>query len=113
MDDIVIYSNSVEEHKRHVALILHYCFCSKSTLFADCIEFLGHIISRGLQATPEKLDKIAKFSTPSHAADIKSFLGLVSSTNLAQFDYIPGLADYSSCILTCLTRKGVPFTVHG
>jgi RNase H-like domain found in reverse transcriptase/Reverse transcriptase (RNA-dependent DNA polymerase)/Integrase zinc binding domain/Chromo (CHRromatin Organisation MOdifier) domain/Retrotransposon gag protein/Integrase core domain len=114
IDDIAIYSNSVEEHKRHVALILqtlrnHQLIASehKTVLFADRIEFLGHIISsRGIQAAPDKLAKITAFPTPRNAAHIKSFLGMVNY--LAQFDYIPGLADHSS-ILTNLTRKGVPF----
>src|SRR5437667_1342732 len=51
-DDIAIFSNSVEEHKQHVHLILqalrnHGITASpeKSTLFADRIEFLGHFVS--------------------------------------------------------------------
>src|ERR1700683_925734 len=72
IDDIAIYSNSVEEHKRHVALILqtlrnHQLIASehKTVLFADRIEFLGHIIlSRGIQAAPDKLPKTNVFPTP-------------------------------------------------
>src|ERR1700737_993714 len=114
MDDIVIYSDSVEEHKKHISLILqtlrnHDVVASrdKAKLFADRIEFLGHIISsRGIQPTPDKLEKISAFPRPRSVGDIKLFLGLVNY--LAQFDYIPGLADHSS-ILTNLTRKDIPF----
>ena len=114
IDDIAIYSNSVAEHKRHVRLILQrlrehgiYASARKSQLFADSIEFLGHrISSKGIEADPVKLDKITNYPTPTSAKDILSFLGLVSY--IAMFDFIPGLADYSS-VLTKLTKKNVVF----
>src|SRR5947207_3591863 len=66
-DDIVIFFNSVEEHKQHVHLILQalrnhgiIAFSQKSTFFADRIEFLGHYVSfKGLEADLNKLEKIA------------------------------------------------------
>jgi RNase H-like domain found in reverse transcriptase/Reverse transcriptase (RNA-dependent DNA polymerase) len=114
IDDIGIYSNSLEEHKKHVRLILErlrehgiYASIPKSPLFADSIEFLGHhISSKGIEADPIKLDKITNYPTPKCAQDILSFLGLVNY--IAMFDFIPGLADYSS-VLTELTKKNVPF----
>ena len=114
LDDILIYSNSVEEHARNVRLILEtlrrhglIASKSKSQLFADRIEFLGHYVSsKGLEPDSAKLDKITNFPTPRSVEDIKSFLGLVNY--LAMFDFIPGLADQSS-VLTGLQRKGVEF----
>ena len=114
LDDILIYSNSLEEHEKHVRLILealrrHGLVASKtkSHLFADRIEFLGHYVSsKGVESDPSKLDKITNFPTPRSAEDIKSFLGLVNY--LAMFDFVPGLADQSS-VLTDLTKKGKPF----
>ena len=99
LDDILIYSNSLEEHERNVRLILetlrrHGLVASKSKtrLFADRIEFLGHFISsKGIEPDPSKLDKITKFPTPRSSEDIKSFLSLVNY--LAMFDFVPGLAD--------------------
>jgi RNase H-like domain found in reverse transcriptase len=80
---------------------------NKSELFSDRIEFLGHIISAdGIQADPAKLDKITNFPTPKNAAHVLSFLSLVNY--VAMFDFIPGLANYSS-ILSDLTRKNVKF----
>jgi len=114
IDDIAIFSNSVEEHKKHVRLILealrkHGIVASqtKSVLFADEIEFLGHkISSKEIQADSAKLDKITRFPTPRSAEHIRSFLGLVNY--VAMFDFIPGLADYFS-ILSNLTKKNIPF----
>ncbi len=113
-DDIAIFSNSVEEHKQHIHLILqalrnHGITASseKSTLFADRIEFLGHIVSsKGLEADPAKLEKIANWPTPRTATQITEFNGLVNY--LAAFDFIPGLAEQSA-VLTDLTKKGTVF----
>src|SRR5438045_1295527 len=113
-DDIAIFSNSVEEHKQHVHLILqalrnHGITASseKSTLFADRIEFLGHYVSsKGLEADPNKLEKIANLPTPITATQITEFNGLVNY--LAAFDFVPGLSEQSA-ILTDLTKKGVEF----
>jgi len=118
LDDIAIYSKSVAEHKRNVRLILQrlrehgiYASVRKSQLFADSIEFLGHrISSKGIEADPVKLDKITDYPTPKCAKDILSFLGLVNY--IAMFDFIPGLADYSS-VMTKLTRKNVVFSKVG
>lgn len=114
LDDILIYSNSIEEHVQHTRLILEMlrkhgliASKSKSKLFADRIEFLGHYISsNGIEPDSNKLDKITNFPTPRSVGDIKSFLGLINY--LAMFDFIPGLADQSST-LTNLTREGVIF----
>jgi Reverse transcriptase (RNA-dependent DNA polymerase) len=115
LDNIAIFSNSVKEHKEHIRLILKalkeygiVASQSKSILFTDKIEFLGHkISSKGIQANPTKLNKINNYPTPCSVTDIKSFLGLVNY--IAMFNFIPGLADYSS-VLTDLTKKNVPFT---
>ena len=114
LDDIAIFSNSVEEHKEHIRLILEALrehgivgSLSKSVLFADEIDFLGHrISSKGIQANPAKLDKINNYPIPCSVADVRSFLGLVNY--VAMFDFIPGLADYSS-VLSNLMRKNVLF----
>ena len=114
LDDILIYSDSLEDHERHVRLILetlrrHGLIASKSKshLFADRIEFLGHYVSsKGLEPDSSKLNRIMDFPVPRSVEDIKSFLGLVNY--LAMFDFIPGLADHSS-VLTELTKKGKVF----
>src|SRR5437762_7775734 len=86
IDDIAIWSNSVEEHEEHVRLILEALreagICAskkKSVLFADEISFLGHTISsRGVEVAQKKVDKILASRTPTCASDIKEFNGLVN-----------------------------------
>ena len=118
IDDIAIWSNSVEEHEEHVRLILEALreagICAskkKSVLFADEISFLGHTISsRGVEVAQKKVDKILASRTPTCALDIKEFNGLVNY--IGQF--IPGLSEWSA-VLSSLTKKDVKFnweTVH-
>jgi hypothetical protein len=65
-DDIVIFSNSMEEYKVNIRLILKILHeadiiisIKKSSLFAEKIEFLGHIISSdGLEIVVSKVEKI-------------------------------------------------------
>jgi hypothetical protein len=112
IDDIAIWSDSVEQHAVHVQLVLEKLreagICAsikKSVLFADEIHFLGHVVSsRGVEPAETKVDKILATRVPSSPSDIKEFLGLVNY--IAQF--LPGLSEWST-VLSDLTRKGVQF----
>src|SRR5437773_11479653 len=71
LDNILIFSNSLEEHNRNIRLILetlrqHRLVVpkSESQLFADRIEFLGHYVSsKGIEADPTKPDKITEYQS--------------------------------------------------
>ena len=68
MDDIIVWSQTIEEHEKHVRIILQtlqdaglYINKKKTNLFCYEISFLGHIISQeGIQADPSKIEKIVK-----------------------------------------------------
>ena len=108
LDDIVIWSSSVEEHQRNVRTILQalrdadlYCSNKKSQLFTTELDFLGHHISaRGIEPDVRKVEKIQAWPVPRCAKDVRKFLGLVQY--LATF--LPRLAEYRS-VLTPLTTK--------
>ena len=108
MDDIAIWSKTVEEHAENVATILQalldhklYLNPKKSKLFCSEIRFLGHRISaRGVEADEGKADQIRNWLTPSCAKHIRSFLGLVRYLSV----FLPKLADHTS-ILDELTTK--------
>ena len=108
LDDIVIWSSSVEEHKRNVRTILRalreahlYCSTRKSQLFTTELDFLGHHISqRGIEPDERKVEKIRNWPVPTSTRDVRKFLGLVQY--LAAF--LPRLAEHRS-ILTPLTTK--------
>jgi hypothetical protein len=66
IDDILIYSQSEEEHVDHLKMVLHrlrehqlYARLSKCEFWIDEVMFLGHIINRvGLVVDPKKVADI-------------------------------------------------------
>lgn len=108
LDDIIIWSQTLEEHEKNVRLVLDalraaHLFCSlkKTSLFNLEIDFLGHHISeRGIEPDASKVARILDWPTPRKANDVRAFLGLVRY--LA--NHLPALADHAR-ILTPLTTK--------
>lgn len=108
LDDIIIWSNSIEEHRKNVSLVLealraHHLFCSpkKTDLFCIELDFLGHHISRrGIEADGHKIDSVLSWPTPRCATHVRSFLGLVRY--IAAF--LPALAQHTR-VLNQLTGK--------
>lgn len=72
LDDIIIWSQTLEEHEENVTKVLEalhtaklYCNPDKSTLFTTEISFLGHIISAsGISGDPRKTDKVLNWPQP-------------------------------------------------
>jgi hypothetical protein len=108
MDDIVVWSQTIEEHNLHIRIILQalqdaglYVNKNKTNLFRHQISFLGHIISQnGIQADPAKIQKIIDWPVPRSLKEVQQFLGLVKYLNA----FLPHLAIQSS-ILSRLTHK--------
>lgn len=84
LDDIIIWSNSLEEHIQHIKLIMNalqkcrlYCNSKKSQFLLTELEFLGHHILCEGMAFSSKVKKILQWPTPKTSSDVQSFLGLV------------------------------------
>lgn len=85
LDDIIIWSNSEEEHEEHVRLISEtlrknklYCNPKKCSFFLDKVDFLGYHISRdGVEAQSSKVDAVLNFPRPHNAEEMRRFLGMV------------------------------------
>lgn len=83
LDDIIIWSQSVEEHFVNVRLVLDalreahlYVSLKKTSLFCDEIDFLGHHISaREIEADNKKLEQISNWPRPRTAKEVRGFLG--------------------------------------
>ena len=115
LDDIVIWSNTWQDHEQNVRLVLQalrdarlYMNPEKTHLFCTEIDFLGHHIScRGIEADNKKADRIVNWPIPKSATETRSFLGLIRY--LA--DFLPALAEYTG-VLTELTmmasKKKIP-----
>ncbi|THG94041.1 hypothetical protein EW026_g7348 [Hermanssonia centrifuga] len=108
LDDIVIWSQTLDEHRKNVATILaclrqHKLYCSpkKTDLFCLSINFLGHYISaNGIEANNKKVEKILDWPIPRSASDVRAFLGLVRYIS----NFLPALAHHT-LILNTLTTK--------
>jgi hypothetical protein len=108
LDDLIIWSQTVEEHEKNVIKVLEalrkanlFCNGDKMTLFSMEISFLGHKVSAaGIQADPRKIDRILEWPQPTTATNVRGFLGL--TRYIATF--LPALAEHTS-VLTPLTTK--------
>ena len=86
MDDIGIYSDTLEEHLTHIRLVMdalrqHHLFAklSKCSFFCTELEFLGHIVSSsGIAVDPTKVSAIKEWPEPKDVATLRSFLGLAN-----------------------------------
>ncbi|KAJ8651318.1 hypothetical protein O0I10_013191 [Lichtheimia ornata] len=86
IDDIIIFSSSLQEHIKHLEQILQVCNQAGLRLKrAKCefartyVEYLGHIVSReGLLPSPNNVVKIRKMLPPRNIDQVRSFVGMVN-----------------------------------
>ena len=84
IDDILIYSRSVEEHEQHLRVILNklrahelYAKFSKCEFWLQEVTFLGHIITtERVKVDPKKVKVKLEWKQPSNVTEIHSFLEL-------------------------------------
>jgi hypothetical protein len=84
LDDILIYSKSLDEHEKHLEQILAtlqenelYAKPTKCFFAAEEIEFCGHIVGKGrVKPLTAKVEVIKKWPRPTNVREIRQFLGL-------------------------------------
>ena len=112
LDDIYVYSYSIEDHEKHLQIVFErlqqaefYLSPGKLDFYSDHLDCLGHIIDhQGLHAEFDKLHRIRTWKTPTNLTEVQRFLGLVNY--LAQF--LPDVSSYSN-ILANICAGGRPF----
>ena len=110
LDDILIFSRTMEEHWQHLRWALSrlreaklYGRLHKCEFLKDQVDYLGFEVSpRGIQASPEKVRAIIEWPKPKGVHDIRSFLGLASYYRR----FVRGFSEMARP-LTALTRAGV------
>lgn len=86
LDDIIVFSNSVAEHKNHLEIVLGKLKAAgislnsnKSKFFKTEVSFLGNIISKGqVKPDPQKIQAIRDCQPPNTLRELRSFLGLAN-----------------------------------
>ena len=110
LDDIIIFSNTEEEHLAHIEEIFKRLEAadlkmkrSKCDFFKKHIHYLGHLISaNGIQPLKDKLDMNRDMPAPRNSKEVKQFLGLAGYYR----KFVPCFADLSRPLaqLTCKDR---------
>ena len=85
LDDILVFSKSLEEHVTHLRRVLEilkkeslFARSEKCTFFVQEIDYLGFILSKdGVKTDPRKVAVIHDWPVPTEVSQVHSFLGLV------------------------------------
>ena len=113
LDDIVIYSESMDQHLHHLREVLSRLKKagltvnpSKVNFAVKQFSFLGHIVSADgkVSIDPERTRAIREFLPPRDTKGIARFLGMINYFH----KYIPHLADIAAP-LNALRKKGAKF----
>lgn len=112
LDDILVYSKSMEEHEEHLWLVLQclrenqlYANLANCEFFQTEIQYLGHVISGdGISVDPAKIQAIVDWPAPKNVSEVRSFMGLAGY-------YCKFVENFSRVAypITSLQRKGNKF----
>ncbi|KAF7642148.1 hypothetical protein LDENG_00263700 [Lucifuga dentata] len=113
LDDILIFSKSVPEHRNHVRLVLQrflenqlFVKAEKCEFHCTTVSFLGFVIAPGrIQMEASKVKAVLKWSRPNSRKEVQKFLGFSNF-------YCRFIRNYSQVAspLTDLTSTKQPFT---
>jgi hypothetical protein len=110
LDYILIFTNSLEEHRRITRLVLD-CMCEyklylqpeKCESKETRIEYLGIIISHNkVEMDPVKIAGVVEWPTPSNKKEVQSFIGFV---NFYQH-FIPAFSHHAVVFTDLLDQQG-------
>jgi hypothetical protein len=112
IDDILVYSKSMEDHEEHLRVMLErlqdhqlYAKFSKCEFWINDVPLLGHVISsKGIAVNPSKICDVLDWEPPKFVHQVRSFLGLVGYYQR----FIPNFSKISKPI-TELLKKGTKY----
>jgi hypothetical protein len=84
IEDILIYSETTEEHEEHLRTVLErlrqqklYAKFSKCEFWMERVAFLGHVLSaEGIAVDPSKVESVTKWEQALNVTDVRSVLGM-------------------------------------
>ena len=112
LDDVLIFSRTLENHFKHLKLVIARLQGagpklkpSKCHFIREDVEYLGHILTPdGLKPAPKLTTAVADFPVPQNVREVRQFLGLSSYYRR----FIPQFARIAKP-LDELTQKGIQF----
>ena len=112
LDDILVYSRTVEEHAEHLRAVFRrlrehklYAKASKCEIAYSKVDFLGqHVTPKGMVPQEQKLKALREWETPRDIRGVRSFLGF---TNYYR-RFVRHYAEVAHP-LTDLTKKDIGF----
>jgi hypothetical protein len=112
IDDILVYSKSLEEHEDHLRIVLQilrdkklYAKLKKCEFWLNQVVFLGHVVSKdGITVDPSKIEAVVSWDRPTNVSEVRSFLGLAGYYRR----FVEGFSRIAAS-LTHLTRKNAKF----
>ena len=112
MDDVLVFSETLGDHLKHLRLVLERIDCaglklkpSKCHLVRQEVEYLGHVITpNGMLPNHKLIQAIQAFTTPVNVKERRQFLGLASYYR----HFVPKFAKVARP-LHALTWKETPF----
>jgi hypothetical protein len=112
LDDIFVFSDTPEEHEKHLREVFDrlrsnslYLKWAKCDLYSRSIDCLGHTIDdKGIHPDTDKLARIVDWRTPRDYNDIQRFVGLVNYVA----NFLPDVTTYTGPLMS-MTQNGAPF----
>ena len=112
LDDILVFSTSLEDHLNHLGQVLNRLSevglklkPSKCHFVTQQVEYLGHLITpQGIKPNPERERAVKDFPVPTSLKGVRAFIGLASYYRR----FIKGFAQIAQP-LHSLTHKGAIF----
>ena len=112
LDDIIIFSETFEEHVNHLSEVFNLIKASgmkvspkKCTYAKASIKYLGHVVSKeGISVDPDKVASIREMREPKTKRDVRSVIGMASYYR----KFVPNFSKIA-VPLTELTKKSSSF----
>ena len=109
LDDIIVYSESWDDHIHHVGLVLERlrtygltCSPEKCRFGEDTLPYLGHVVtSDGNQPQPRHVQAIQDAEPPKNRKALSSFLGVCNWL----MEYIPRYSELTAPLTDLLSMK--------